>query len=108
MEELDQKISAHREELTSVNDITKDLEKSLKEITQSLTNDQLVAHISKIQSENESLDKKVQAFKSGGITLISEDDVNKALDEKSFYFKNWKKYKKGCKEIVDIISESSE
>ena len=30
------------------------------------------------------------------------------MAEKKFYGLNWKKYKKGCKEIVDIISESSE
>ena len=42
LEDLDQKITAKREELNSVNEVTKELDKSLKETNQTLTNEQMV------------------------------------------------------------------
>ena len=106
--DLDDQINIRREENNTLSDKVKGLEKELKEVTSSQTNDELVKLIKKLQEENEVLDKKVDSFKSGGIQRISEDQINETLKEQIFFCNNWKKYKRGCKELVDMISESAD
>ena len=36
---------------------------------------------------------------------MSEDEINKTIKEQQYYCANWKKIKRGAKEMLDIISE---
>ena len=64
--------------------------------------------IAKLETENATIGAKVEGFKSGGIELISEEKINLMIKEQSYYVTNWKKMKKGCKEMVDTISECAD
>jgi hypothetical protein len=44
-------------------------------------------------------------FKSGGVELVSEEQLNEVSNEQKYYLDHWKKVKRGCREIIDIISE---
>jgi predicted nuclease with TOPRIM domain len=97
-----------REEFNTLNEQAKELKKNLDEATQQHTNDELKKMIDKLQAENEVLEKKVDAFKSGGVELISEEVLNETFKEQKFYAMHWKKVKRGCKEMLDIISEQAD
>ena len=58
-----------------------------------------------LTKENETLLTKVTAFRSGGIQLVSEEELNRTMKEQQFYCQNWKKIKREAKEMMDIISE---
>jgi len=64
--------------------------------------------ISKLEIENVSLDERVHGFKNGGIELISEDQIEESCKEQVFYANSWKKIKRDCREMMDIISESAD
>lgn len=64
--------------------------------------------IEKLEKENSEIGAKVEGFKSGGIELISEDKINLMVKEQSYYYNGWRRFKKGCKEMVDTISECAE
>jgi hypothetical protein len=68
----------------------------------------MIEKIATLKSENQSLDKKVQGFKSGGVKLISDEEINATANERLFYAQQWRKHKKECKNIIDIISETSD
>jgi hypothetical protein len=53
----------------------------LKEVSSSLTNQQLNEMIEKLEKENLEVSTKVEAFKSGGIEMISEDKINIMIKE---------------------------
>mgnify|MGYP006110865445 CR=1 FL=1 len=57
--------------------------------------------IEKLEKENIEIGAKVDGFKSGGIKLVSEDEINSMVKEQSYYHNGWRKFKKGCKEMVD-------
>ena len=73
-----------------------------------MTNQQLIDIITKLEKENTDLDSRVEGFKSGGIELISEEQLNEAAQEGIYYAQNWKKLKRGCKEMMEMISESAD
>ena len=73
-----------------------------------MTNEQVLSHISKLEIENTDLDMKVSGFKSGGIEMISEEEIEESERELIFYANSWKKIKRDCREMMDIISESAD
>jgi len=60
-----------------------------------------VEAISKLEIENTALDTRVHGFKTGGIELVSEDQIDEALKEQIYYAQNWKKIKRNCREMLD-------
>lgn len=105
---MDDQINLRREEFNELNDTNKNLKKMLEEATNSYTNDQLRNMIEKLKNENEEMSGKVSAFKSGGIELISEEQLETTYKEQKFYLNSWKKVKRGCREILDVVSEAAD
>ena len=50
----------------------------------------------------------MNAFKTGGIKLISEEEIEDANKELFYYASNWKRLKRGCREMIDMIAESAD
>lgn len=106
--ELDEQISTRRDEFNKLSDQLKEIDKKQKDATNTMTNEQLVVMISKLEIENSQLDTKVTAFKTGGIQLVSEDQIEESLQEQIYYAQNWKKIKRQCRDMMDTISESAD
>lgn len=70
-----------------------------------MTNQQLIDKIADLEKDNLHLDKKVKAIQSGGIQLISEEQLAATRIEHEYYVKNWIKHRRGCMDIVDIFSD---
>lgn len=70
---LDEQINVRREEFNALAETTKGMTKELTAATDSYTNDQLISMIEKLKVENKDLDERVNAFKYGGIELVSEE-----------------------------------
>ena len=64
--------------------------------------------IEKLSAENEGLEKRVEGFQSGGIELVSEDQILETFKAQKFYLNAWKKVKRGCREMMDVISEQAD
>ena len=82
---MDDQINVRREEFNTLNEEAKELKKKLDEATMQHTNAELKAMIEKLMLENEVLEKKVDAFKTGGVELISEEELNNTFKEQKFY-----------------------
>ena len=80
----------------------------MKDSSSSMTNAQLQASIEKLTAENIALDARVTGFKTGGIELVSEGVIEETLKQQIFYANGWKKMKRGCKEMLDTISEAAD
>ena len=50
----------------------------------------------------------MDGFKSGGIKLISDEEINLVTAEHSFYTLHWKKIKRQCRDMADAISEGAD
>lgn len=68
-------MNLRRVELNELVEQNKVLDKQVKEVTSTSTNQQLVDLVAKLKIDNEDLEKRVNAFKTGGIQLISEEDL---------------------------------
>ena len=73
-----------------------------------MTNSQLTDAIGKLEFENKEISEKVDGFKSGGIELLDEHEINIIFKQQVFYALGWKKMKKGCKEMLETISDCAE
>ena len=80
----------------------------MKDSSNSMTNAQLKANIEKLRVENTTVAERVNGFKTGGIELISEDQIEETFKEQIFYAQSWKKMKRGCKEMLETISEQAD
>lgn len=74
-----------RTEFNELSDQAKALEKEFKEATNTLTNTELSKMIEKLEKENTELAERVHGFKSGGIELVSEEQLNEAAQEGIYY-----------------------
>lgn len=102
---LDITIAGKKEEFTQHSEETKELEKKFKEATSSHTNEDLASMIEKLVLQNETMSIKVNGFKSGGIELLSKEQINESLEEQKYYAQTWKKVKRECKEMMEVITE---
>jgi 26S proteasome regulatory subunit (ATPase 3-interacting protein) len=77
----------------------------LREITSTPTNDQLETQIEKIATETTSLKKELHMIQGGEIEPIAPEVMDQAEKETEIYQKEWKRRKRGCLEIVDMLGE---
>ena len=40
--------------------------------------------------------------------MISDEEIDRITEERAFYAQNWKKHKKECRYILDILSEQAD
>ena len=54
------------------------------------------------------MDKRLQVYESGNFKMMSAEDLEKSKKELLKFGNEWKKRKRACMEIVDVISESAD
>ena len=73
---LDNQISDLKDEFCTNQKQIALLDKDLKEVTSTLTTEELIKTIDSLKLENKELSAKVKGFKNGKIKLISDDEIN--------------------------------
>lgn len=54
------------------------------------------------------MQKKNEVYEQGKAKMISEEDINKARQDLVKYANEWRKRKRGCMDILDMICESAD
>ncbi len=64
--------------------------------------------IARLAEENSSLESELLQFQAGDCPVITEEEINSWEQAVKKYFLEWRKRKRGCMDILDAISESTE
>lgn len=106
LDALDLQISTKRGQLDQQTDQLKQLTAKLKDLTATLSNEQLAAEIESLKRINVAAETALNAYRSGGIKQVTEEEVNEVKTDYSKYQKHWRTRRRACLEIVDMICDS--
>lgn len=61
-----------------------------------------------MKQQNAQMGFKLEKYEAGAVKLVSEEDIEKGRKEMGRYCQEWRKRKRACMEIIDMISESAD
>ena len=79
-----------------------------KEISSSLSNEQLKSEIARLEQEvtfclnplqNGTMRERLDAYEKGGVKMISEEEINEARKDVVKHGNEWKKRKRACMDM---------
>lgn len=105
---LDDQIKSIKDGLEERKTRLKDAQGQLQRATQGLNNTQLRAELERLKKQNADMGVKLEKYEAGAVKLVSEDDIEKGKKEMVRQCQEWRKRKRACMEIVDMISESAD
>ena len=106
LNELDEQIRIRKEEVSALQTELKKLTDELKENTTELTNEQIEEELARLEKKNKEMQGTLNGFKAKDVKIVTEEEMQKAETRLKKYQTEWRKRKRGCMDILDIISES--
>ncbi|XP_045889939.1 homologous-pairing protein 2 homolog isoform X1 [Micropterus dolomieu] len=104
MKALDCQISELSEEVQSLNQICRQLDAEVKELSSSLTTEEMLSEIRELKAECAGCRARLEKIKSA-TNHVTPEEKEKVYKERDVYVKEWKKRKRLASDMINAILE---
>ncbi|XP_061906023.1 homologous-pairing protein 2 homolog [Entelurus aequoreus] len=101
---MDARISQLNEEVQALSQSCRQLDADLKELSSSLTTQQMISEIGRLKDECSTSRERLEKIKSAS-NHVTPEEKEKVLKEQNVYVKEWRKRKRLASDMMDTILE---